>query len=162
MREENKLAWCLKQAKGLKKINPNKNLVQAYLKKSRSALNMLDAAIEKEELEWVLDTSYYAKYFVIYALFMKSGIKCEIHDCTINALRVFVEQGLIPLEIYDELEKSKELRVNALYYNKEFGKEEIMLRAKKAPEFCLKVEEVIKKINEEELIKIRNRIFQEK
>src|SRR3989344_1221348 len=108
---------CFKKPKGLKLINPNDNLVEVYTRKSSSALNMLNAAKEKQENEWILDTSYYAKYFIVYALFMKAGIKSEIHDCTIFALKsLFADENLIRKEICDELEKSKELRVGALYY----------------------------------------------
>jgi len=85
--KDNNFAFCFKKASGLKLISPNDNLVEVYKRKSRSALNMLNSAIEKDEDEWILDTSYYAKYFMAYALFMKAGIKSEIHDCTIFALK---------------------------------------------------------------------------
>lgn len=149
-------SFCFKKAGGLKLVNPNERLVEVYKKKSRSALNMLESAKEKQEGEWILDTSYYAKYFMVYALFMKVGIKSEIHDCTIFALNfLFVEEGIIDGNIYDELEKSKDLRVGALYYDKDFGGEEILKRAKTAPEFCLKVESILDKITKEDIEKIR-------
>jgi uncharacterized protein (UPF0332 family) len=148
--------WCLKQAKGLKLIDRNENLMRVYLKKSRSALNMLNAAIEKQELEWILDTSYYAKYFAVYALFMKAGIKCEIHDCTVEALKIlFVNEKIIPEDIYDELERSKTLRVDTLYYNKEIGKTAIMQRADIAGDFCLGIERIINQIKDEQIEAIR-------
>jgi len=157
--KKDNLRWCLRQAKGLQLSEKNQNLVEVYLRKSRSALNMLNAAIEKQEYEWILDTSYYAKYFAIYALFMKVGIKCEIHDCTISALKVlFVEEKLVPYDVYDELKKSKELRIGALYYNKEFGKKQIIIRANKTADFCLKVEEIVENISEANIKKIREKI----
>ena len=120
-KEKSNLSFWFKQSKGLMLINPNENLVEVYKKKSKSALNMLISAIEKEELDWILDISYYAKYFIVYAVFMKAGIKSEIHDCTISALkRLFVDEKIIGRNIYDELEKSKELRVGALYYDEDF------------------------------------------
>jgi len=124
-------SFCFKKAGGLKHIIPNERLVEVYKKKSRSALNMLESAKEKQEDEWILDTSYYAKYFMVYALFMKVGIKSEIHDCTIFALNsLFVEEEIVDKDIHEELEKSKDLRVEALYYDKDFGREEILKRAK--------------------------------
>lgn len=134
-------SFCFKKSGGLKLIIPNDRLAEVYKKKSRSALNMLESAKEKQEDEWILDTSYYAKYFIVYALFMKAGIKSEIHECTIFALKyLFVEEGIIANNLFEELEKSKDLRVGALYYDKDFGREEISKRAKTAPEFCLQVE----------------------
>jgi len=150
--------FCFKKAGGLKLISPNERLVEVYKKKSRSALNMLESAKEKQEDEWILDTSYYAKYFIVYALFMKVGIKSEIHDCTIFALNsLFIEEGIVDKDIYEELEKSKDLRVGALYYDKDFGREEILKRAKTAPEFCLKVESILDKMPKEDINKIRDK-----
>jgi len=152
--------WCFKKEKGLRLIEKNENLVKVYLKKSKSALNMLDSAIEKNELEWILNTSYYAKYFSIYALFMKSGIKCEIHDCTISALKIlFVDEDICSNEIYREIEKSKELRIDTLYYEKEMGKDKIMERADKTADFCLKIEELIENIADDQIYKIRNKFM---
>lgn len=117
MREEkDNVRWCTQQARGLRLSGINENLARVYLRKSRSALNMLGAAMEKKEYEWILDTSYYAKYFAVYALFMKAGIRCEIHDCTISALKnFFIKEEMAPHELYEELYKSKELRVGALF-----------------------------------------------
>src|SRR3989338_1696234 len=93
-------SFCFKKAGGLKLVNPNERLVEVYKKKSRSALNMLESAKEKQEDEWILDTSYYAKYFMVYALFMKVGIKSEIHDCTIFALKsIFCDLKIISPEL---------------------------------------------------------------
>lgn len=150
--------YCFRNVNGLKLGMPNENLAKVYIKKSKSALNMLNSAIEKQENEWILDTSYYAKYFIVYALLMKAGIKSEIHDCTIFALKsLFIEQGIASENIYNELEKLKELRVNALYYDKDFGKEEIMERAKAAPDFCLQVEQLIERISADEIRRVRNK-----
>ena len=157
-KENGDFKYCFIKSRGLRIINPNENLARVYTRKSKSALNMLNSAIEKKEYEWILDTSYYAKYFIVYALFMKAGIKSEIHDCTIFALKsLFVEQEIVDEEIYEEIEKSKELRVDALYYDKDFGKEKIMERAVAAPEFCLKVERIIEEISAEDIKKAREK-----
>jgi len=157
-KEESKFLFCFKKAKGLKLVNPNEILTEVYKRKSKSALNMLDSAKEKQEDDWILDTSYYAKYFIIYSLFMKFGIKSEIHDCTIFGLKaLFVEEDIISEDIYKELEKSRDLRVDALYYDKEIGREEILKRSKTTPDFCLKVESIVDNISKEEIDKIRKK-----
>ncbi|MEK6871377.1 MAG: HEPN domain-containing protein [Nanoarchaeota archaeon] len=156
MKERNNYISCFKKVNGLRLVDPNENLAKVYLRKSKSALHMLSSAIEKQENEWILDISYYAKYFVIYALFIKIGIKSEIHDCTIFALKkLFVNLGIIREEIYKELEKSRDLRVDALYYDKSFGEKEILGRAETAPDFCLEIEEIYEKISEQEMYRIR-------
>ncbi len=154
--KDNDYCFCFKKSNGLKLISPNENLIKVYKKKSKSALNMLQSAIDKQEDDWILDTSYYAKYFMIYALFMKVGIKSEIHDCTIFALKsVFHEVKTVNLELCTDLEESRDLRVGALYYDKDFGKEEILKRANSAPDFCLEVESIVDRISKEDIIKIR-------
>ncbi len=158
MKNKDNFSFCLKKAGGLKLINPNLNLAKVYKQKSMSALNMLDSAREKQENDWILDTSYYAKYFIVYALFMKSGIKSEIHDCTIFGLKeLFVSEKIISEEVYEELERSKELRIGALYYDKDFGREEILKSADNAPEFCLKVEQIIEDLTEEKIQRVRKK-----
>ena len=70
---------------------------------------------------------------------------------------MFVEERIVDKDIYEELEKSKDLRVGALYYDKDFGREEILKRAKTAPEFCLKIESVLDKITKEDVEKTRKK-----
>lgn len=48
--------------------------------------------------------SYYAKYFAVYALFCKIGLKCEIHDCTISLFRYLF--GSEAPELASEFEQS--------------------------------------------------------
>ena len=157
-KKKDDFSFCYKKAGGLNLVNPNEILVRVYRRKSRSALNILDSAKEKQEYDWILDASYYAKYFIIYALFMKVGIKSEIHDCTLFGLKsLFADEGIISEDIYKELKKSKELRVGALYYDKDFGKEEILMRAKAAPDFCLKVDSIVDNISKENIERVRKK-----
>lgn len=151
-------AFCFKKSSGLRLIAQNENLVEVYKRKSRSALNMLVPSKEKEEDEWILETSYYAKYFMIYALFMKTGIKSEIHDCTIFALKsIFADLNIISSEICEDLSDSRDLRVGSLYYDKDFGKDKILEKADTAPNFCLKVESIIDRISKEDIAKVRKK-----
>jgi len=151
-------SFCFNKASGLKLIPPNENLVEVYKRKSRSALNMLESAKEKQEDDWILDTSYYAKYFMVYALFMKTGIKSEIHDCTIFALKsIFCDLGIINPELCKDLSDSRDLRVGSLYYDKDFGKVEILKKANTAPNFCLEVESIVDKLSKEDIAKVRKK-----
>lgn len=95
---------------------------------------------------------------MIYALFMKTGIKSEIHDCTIFALNsIFQSAGIISPELCKELKDSRDLRVGSLYYDKDFDKKEIMKRAETAPDFCLRTEDIIDSISREDVAKLRLR-----
>ena len=45
-------------------LPPTHNLQKAYLKKSEDAIKSMDANTKEGINEWVVSTSYYAKYFV--------------------------------------------------------------------------------------------------
>ena len=48
------LTWCLRQRSGIRIVKPSDNLARAYLKKSRSAMDVnLDAGI----YEWAISAS---------------------------------------------------------------------------------------------------------
>ena len=149
------LSWCLKNKRGIKLIEPNENLSSVYLKKSRSSLNMLSSAIGKNEWEWILETSYYARYFCVYSFLMKLGVKCEIHDCTIQFIGFLVEKNLMNERFFEELKEAKSLRIDSLYYNKEFSHDLILNFSKSAPEFCLNFEEFIESLDKNMTEKIR-------
>lgn len=81
--EKKYLKWCARQKKGARLVSESENLQKAYMKKSRTALQSMDVNAKAGLDEWTVSASYYAKYFAIYALLSRLGIKCEIHDCTI-------------------------------------------------------------------------------
>lgn len=65
--------------------------------------------------EWVISTSYYAKYFVVYALFAKLGVKSEIHSCTI-ALFDYLFGGSVPPDLVEDFRRSRKDRIETQYY----------------------------------------------
>ena len=149
-----------KTKRGIKLEQPNNNLCSAYIKKSKSSLNMLESATEKDEIDWITTTAYYALYFVFYALLQKCGIKSEIHDCTINLMHfLFVEEDLIKEQFYTELVSAKDLRIETQYY---FAEEIDLTKLKEDSEtarsFVLKIEEVIENISENQIAIIRNKL----
>ena len=151
------VSWCWKQKRGIKLEEPNNNLCTAYIGKAKSALNMLDSAIEKEEIDWIATTAYYSRYFVLYALLQKCGIKSEIHDCTISLMHfLFVEENIISEELYAELLLAKDLRVDTQYYvTEQIDKEKLKTDSVTARNFVLKMEEIIENTTETQINKIR-------
>jgi uncharacterized protein (UPF0332 family) len=152
------LNWFIQNKKGIRLVEPNDNLSKVYLRKSRSSLNMLSSAIEKEEWEWILETSYYARYFCVYSFLMKVGLKCEIHDCTIQLIGFLVEKELVDVRFFEEIKEAKSLRVDSLYYNKDFSHDLILKFSKSASKFCLDFEEFIEDLDNEKIATIRSLI----
>lgn len=154
------VSWCWKQKRGIKLEEPNDNLCKAYIEKAKSALNMLDSAIEKDEIDWIATTAYYSRYFVLYALLQKCGIKSEIHDCTISLLHfLFVDERIIDESFYSEILLAKDLRVDTQYYvTEQIDKEKLKNDSATARNFVLKMEEVIENITPNNITKIRQKL----
>ncbi len=104
------LKWCLKQAKGIKIIQPSKNLSDSYLKRAKSD----QKNIEKQNSIWKVIISYYACYNALYALLIRYGIKSEIHSCSILLTQYFERLK----RFAGFLEDLKENRINTQYYLK--------------------------------------------
>src|SRR3990170_3510912 len=143
LKDEN-LIWCFKQKRGLRVTEPNQNLTKAYLKKAASALNTMTAALQINEADWTATTAYYARYFALYALLMKIGIKSEIHDCTINVAKLLSKNGTLNPRLTDDITKAKQTRIDTQYYvEKEPNQTEIKNNVEAARKFVLEIEQTI-------------------
>lgn len=158
--QKNHVSWCWTQKRGIKMEEPNDNLCKAYIEKAKSALNMLDSAIEKEEVDWIATTAYYSRYFGLYALLQKCGIKSEIHDCTISLMHfLFVEEKIIPEPLYQELLLAKDLRVDTQYYvTEQINKEKLKTDSATAGKFVLMMEEIIENTTQNQIVKLREKL----
>ena len=157
---KNHVTWCWNQKRGIKLEEPNDNLCKAYIEKAKSALNMLDSATEKDETDWIATTAYYSRYFVLYALLQKCGIKSEIHDCTISLMHfLFVEENIVKKEWYAELLLAKDLRIDTQYYvTEQIDKEKLKTDSATARNFVLKIEEAIENLTENQIKRIRQKL----
>jgi uncharacterized protein (UPF0332 family) len=68
----------------------------------------MTAALQIKETDWTATTAYYARYFALYALFMKIGVKSEIHDCTINVAKLLSKNGILNPRLIDDVTKAKQ------------------------------------------------------
>jgi uncharacterized protein (UPF0332 family) len=150
------LKWCLRQKRGIRLTAPSDNLVKAYLEKSRNALKSMEANAQAGIAEWTVAASYYAKYFAVYALLSKIGVKCEIHDCTI-ALFGFLFGNKEFRRLVRELRQSKDDRVDAQYYSKEV---EANLNdiIKQTKQFVLQIEELVDGLNAERTTALQQKL----
>lgn len=150
------LKWCASQKNGIKIVKESENLQKVYLKKSKDALRSMKINAKEGIGEWVVATSYYAKYFAIYALFSKIGIKCEIHDCTIALFEsLFVKS--FPKQLLDDLKQAKEDRVEAQYYTSEIpiDSHEVIT---KTMNFVLTVEEFLDGLSLEKVVELQKEL----
>lgn len=141
--QDEQLKWCLKQKKGIKLVEPSDNLVTAFLGKSNSALKSMEANADAGIEDWTISASYYARYFAVYALLAKLGVKSEIHDCTVAAFKyLFVDEGIADSSLFEELTESKKERIDAQYYTRVTGVDvnKVMTDTNK---FVTKIEEIM-------------------
>lgn len=151
--EKKYLKWCAKQNKGIKLVTESVNLKDAYLKKSKAALQSMEVNAKAGIDDWTISTSYYAKYFAVYALLSRIGIKCEIHDCTI-ALFSYLFGNDISSQLMQDLRQAKDDRVDAQYYTTAItiNSSKTITKTK---EFVLKIEEIIDGLNSQKIATIR-------
>ena len=146
----------MKQSKGIRLVKPSDNLVKAYLEKSRNALKSMEINAQANIVEWAVSASYYAKYFAVYALLSKIGVKCEIHDCTITLFE-YLFCDSVPREIIKDLRNSKEDRVKTQYYTHEISVDLEQVK-KKTKKFVLEIENVIDGLNSEKIAELQKRL----
>jgi uncharacterized protein (UPF0332 family) len=145
--KDDNLIWCFRQKRGIRIIEPNQNLTNAYLKKAKSALNTMTAALQINEADWTATTAYYARYFALYALLMKIGVKSEIHDCTINLAQLLANHGILRQNMVNDIAEAKQERIETQYYvATELNQKEIRKNAETARKFVLEIEQTIENI----------------
>ena len=102
------LRWCFKQNKGIRLIEPSLEIAKKYLLDAKIDLGLVD----KKEPKWNIIKEYYVCYNALYSLLVKCGVKCEIHDCTLNLMDVFNFEK----EMQNKLIDLKKERIGAQYY----------------------------------------------
>ncbi|MBU3907522.1 MAG: hypothetical protein KKA64_04715 [Nanoarchaeota archaeon] len=149
-----KLKWCCRQSSGIKIEEPNDNLAKEYLENAEETLLVLQT-IKKESNMWLATTKYYCEYFSVYAMLQKIGIKCEIHDCTIELAKFLEEMGIIPKGYSKILEGDKALRIANQYYLKNIP---IRINSRELTEFILNMKNKVNSITLDEINKARGEI----
>lgn len=148
------IKWCCKQKNGIRLIEPNSNLAEGYIKMADDALGTMIR--EKEHsLRFSISACYYSMYYSLYCVMMKIGIKCEIHSCSIK----FMEDYLLNFYSKEDLKiinKAFNCRNNIQYYvDKIIQKKDSEFIISKAPMFYSKSKEILSKLNEDDINKIR-------
>jgi hypothetical protein len=142
-----KIKWCCNQKGGIKIIEPNERIGKEYLNNADSDFNDL----EKSSLKWKNIVGYYACYNAFYAILQKVGIKCEIHDCTLEFFKFL--KGFSDKQ-KDLINFLKSNRIGVQYYlqkPKEINKKEIF-------DFILTCKHVFNSLSYDEIQEIRKTI----
>ncbi len=154
--EKSYLKWCLKQGRGVRQVKPSDNLVRGYQQKSRNTLRSMEVNAREGILEWAVSAGYYARYFAVYALLQKVGIKSEIHDCTITLFN-YLFHGSISSGLVEGLKRAKEERVETQYYTSQITMDEKKLIAD-AKAFVLEIEKLVDSLSHEKILNLQRRL----
>ena len=87
----------------------------------------------------------------VYAILVKIGVKCEIHDCTISLMELL---GFDKKEI-KFLDSLKKERVDVQYYLKPSS---LFIVKSQVLEFLNRCKEIIKEMNDDKINEIRSKI----
>ena len=149
--------WCYKQKDGIKSVEPNDNLALSYMKMAEDALGTMNRE-KNYSLRFSVSACYYSMYYSLYAVLMKIGVKCEIHSCTLKFMEEFLS------EFYSEEDvniiiKAFGCRNNIQYYvDRVLDKKDVDLIIIRAPLFNSKSREILAKLNENDIQRIRKEI----
>lgn len=151
------IKWCCKNKDGIRLIEPNDNLALGYIEMAEAAIGTMNRE-KKFNMQFAISACYYSMYYSLYALLMKIGIKCEIHMCTLEFMKVFLAD-YYSAEDFKLISKAFNTRNTSQYYvDKIVAKEDIDFIISNAPYFLSKSKDILAKINERNIIGIRKEI----
>jgi len=85
MTELKKIEWCCLKKGGIRIVDESERIAKEYFVSAESDL----LEMKKSSLKWRNIQAYYACYNSFYAILVKIGVKCEIHDCSLELLDFF-------------------------------------------------------------------------
>jgi len=150
-----RINWCKRQQRGIKLIEPTDNLSDEYYQNAEESLKVLRSIKETKSNMWLATAKYYIEYFAVYSVFMKPGIKCEIHDCTIALANFLETEQIIKKGISKILEIDKELRIDNQYYLKN---KPVVVNFNKLSEFMISIKEALEQLNKDKIEEIGGKI----
>lgn len=149
------LKWCCNQKDGIKLIEPNENLASSYMKMAEDAIGTMNR--EKDyNLVFAVSACYYSMYYSLYSVMMEIGVKCEIHSCSLEFMRLLDFYSKEDIKV---INKAFGLRNTIQYYvDKIVEREDINFIIMQAPFFLNKSKNILSRINETDIENIRRKI----
>jgi uncharacterized protein (UPF0332 family) len=98
---KDKLSWCLKNEKRMRKINPNDKLSKEHIQKAKHNIKAADYNFQGHFDDWAVSQSYYAMYHALLAILFKKGFESKNHECTISTVEFLIEAKEISLSMED-------------------------------------------------------------
>ncbi|MFW6311958.1 MAG: hypothetical protein ACOC1K_06965 [Nanoarchaeota archaeon] len=156
-----KIDWCFKKEKGIRLAESNQNLVKGYLKMAEDSIGTMQREKDKN-IVFSVSAGYYAVYYSLYAVMQKVGIKCEIHSCSIEFMKIYLNDFYSEKD-NDIVEIAFSTRNILQYYvETSVNKEDIKYVLDNAYDFFVKSRGIISILNENKINDIRKRLINKK
>ena len=150
------IKWCLNVKNGIELVEPSENMANSYLKMAEESLMMIKK--NEESRIWTASTSYYTLYYCLYSVMIKIGIKCEIHQCSIEFMKYFLSDFYNEAE-FDLIENAFDIRNSLQYYPDKLVENDKLENIKKgAIDFFVKTKDILAKISESKIKEIREKL----
>jgi len=147
--------WCLKIKNGFELVEPNKNMSDSYLKMAEESLKAIRNNAESKI--WTASTAYYTLYYSLYAVMMRVGVKCEVHQCSIEFMKKFLD-GFYSKEDVKLIESAFESRKDLQYYpNRLIDQSKLDFVKAGAIDFFVKTKDILVKISDSRVKEVRNK-----
>lgn len=149
------IEWCKGKEGGLEISQPNLKLAASYIGMAEESIRELKNV---KSAIWKAAIVYYSYYYSLYALMIRIGIKCEIHSCSLEFMRQFLN------DFYNEkdramIEKSFSVRIDLQYYSNRPVDAKVIEETKAhCSEFFIKTKETINSINENQINDLRHKL----
>ncbi|MBU4351600.1 MAG: hypothetical protein KKA65_02395 [Nanoarchaeota archaeon] len=151
-----KINWCGKINNGIKLVQPSEVISEEYMRRSRESFEILRCIQKTLSMMWLATTKYYTRYFAIYAIMRKLGIKSEIHNCTIAVAEFLEKENILKQGVTDKLKKDKELRIENQYYLKE---NPVNIDLEELSEFFIQINQTLKSLTKNKIKEIRDKLI---
>ncbi len=108
---QNKIKECVKEGekgerhKGLKKVNPSRELIYGHIKKAIHNFNAIDLFAKFNYSDWSASAAFYCLYHALLALVAKTGFESRNQSCTF----ALVEHMIDNKETFITKEELKEI-----------------------------------------------------
>ena len=151
--------WCIKQKGGIELTEGNQNMAESYIKMAEESIKVL-AGVEPSRI-WTATTTYYIFYYSLYAVMLRIGIKCEIHSCSLEFMKRYLN-GFYDKKDVEMIEKAFEARINLQYYADRPVDDAVILEARKYCKiFFIKTKDIFSNITERQISEARKALKKE-
>lgn len=115
-KNEKQIDWCLRKAvdqgrkhKGLRKVEPNKEMAQKHLEKAKRNLQLVEHLVSLGYADWAVSSIFYALYHSLLAITWHYGYESRNQTCTFAV----VEQLILDKKIEITIADLQEIRENS-------------------------------------------------